>query len=91
MMAREIGVPQIAPANRPELFGIDVVDQPYAGSAMIEYSYGLPPEPIENVPITEGFDPHSALQDNPTAALAIEQFLRTGVVETFCDGVCDPE
>src|SRR5690606_15509200 len=33
VMAREIGVPQIGRANRPDLFAIDVVDQPYAGSA----------------------------------------------------------
>ena len=30
------------------------------------------------------------LADSPEATLTVEQFLRTGVVETFCDGACDP-
>lgn len=91
VMARELGIPQIGPANRPDLFAIDVVEQPYMGSAMVEYDFGLPPEPLENVPMTEGEDPHGKLADIPIAAMTVEQFLRTGVVETFCDGVCDPE
>lgn len=90
VMARELGIPQIGPANRPELFGIDVVDQPYTGSAMVEYDFGLPPEPIINVPMTAGEDPHGKLAEVEAAAMTVEQFLRTGVIETFCDGVCDP-
>jgi hypothetical protein len=89
VMAREIGIPQIAPVNRT-LYGIEEVEAPYVGSAMIEYGWGLPPEPIENVPMTEGEDPHGKLADSPEATLTVEQFLRTGVVETFCDGACDP-
>jgi hypothetical protein len=57
---------------------------------MIEYSFGLPPEPIENIPMSEGEDPHGKLAEVPNAALTVEQFLRTGVVETFCTDVCDP-
>ncbi len=91
VMAREIGVPQLGPANRPDLFGIDVVEQPYMGSAVIEYDFGLPPEPIENVPMTAGEEPHSKLAEVPAAALTVEQFLRTGVAESFCDGACDPD
>ncbi|MFO7563132.1 MAG: hypothetical protein R6X02_10855 [Enhygromyxa sp.] len=89
-MARELGIPQLAPANR-EVFWIDEVEPPYAGSALIEYDFGLPPVPLTNVPMTEGKDPHGALADVPIAVLTIEQFLRTGVVESFCDGVCDPD
>ena len=61
------------------------------GSAVIEYDWGLPPEPIENVPMTEGENPHGKLADVPGAAMTVEQFLRTGVVETFCDGTCNPD
>lgn len=89
VMARDLGIPQLAPNNR-DLFGIEVVDQPHAGSVLIEYDFGLPPEPITNVPMTEGSDPHGALADVPIAIQATDQFLRTGVVESFCDGVCDP-
>jgi hypothetical protein len=90
VMAREIGIPQIAPVNR-SLWGIDEVEQPYEGSAMIEYGWGLPPEPIENVPMTEGEDPHGALAGSVEATMTVEQFLRTGVVETFCNSSCDPD
>jgi len=89
-MARELGIPQLGPANR-SIFAIDEVTQPYAGSAMIEYDFGLPPVPLINVPMTEGDDPHGALANVPIAVLTIEQFLRTGVAESFCDGVCDPD
>jgi hypothetical protein len=40
--------------------------------------------------MTEGSDPHGALADVPNAILTVEQFLRTGVAENSCDGVCDP-
>ena len=89
MMAREIGVPQIAPENR-EIFGVETVAQPYTGSALIEYDWGLPAEPLTNVPMTEGEDPHGKLAGSAEGTQTVEQFLRTGVVETFCDGPCDP-
>ncbi|KIG19221.1 hypothetical protein DB30_04686 [Enhygromyxa salina] len=90
VMARELGIPQLNPAVRP-LFGIDQVEQPYSGSVFIEYDFGLPPIPITNVPMTQGSDPHGALADVPNAILTVEQFLRTGVVENFCNGTCDPD
>ncbi|WP_146155844.1 hypothetical protein [Enhygromyxa salina] len=89
VMARELGIPQLEPIVRP-VFGIDEVAQPYAGSALIEYDFGLPPIPLTNVPMTAGSDPHGALADVPNALYTVEQFLRTGVVESFCNGVCDP-
>ena len=89
IMVRELGVPSLRPVNR-SLFGIDEVDQPYTGSAFIEFDFGLPPVPITNIPMTEGSDPHGALVDVPNAFVMVEQFLRTGTLETYCDGVCDP-
>ena len=89
IMVRELGVPSLRPVNR-SLFGIDEVDQPYTGSAFVEFDFGLPPVPITNIPMTEGSDPHGALVDVPNAFVMVEQFLRTGTLETYCDGVCDP-
>ncbi len=91
LMARELGIPQVGPAARPDLFGIDVVSQPYTGSAMVEYDFGLPPEPIVNLPMSEGEDPHGKLGGIPEAGQTVENFLRTGVVETYCTDVCDPD
>lgn len=91
IMARAIGgVVNIAPENRP-LWGIASAPAPYTGSAMVEYEFGLAPEPTTNIPPSDGEDPHGKPRKLPSAAKMLDQFLRTGVVETFCDGVCDPE
>ncbi|MCY1054980.1 hypothetical protein [Nannocystis sp. SCPEA4] len=91
IMARAIGgVANIAPENRA-LWGIDSAAAPYTGSAMVEYDFGLAPEPTTNIPPSDGEDPHDKPRKLPGAAQMLDQFLRTGVVETFCEGVCDPE
>ncbi|WAS91997.1 hypothetical protein [Nannocystis punicea] len=91
VMARAIGgVASIAPENRA-IWGIDSAAGPYTGSAMVEYDFGLAPEPTTNIPASDGEDPHGKPRRLPSAAQMLDQFLRTGVVETFCDGACDPE
>ena len=40
--------------------------------------------------MSEGEDPHGKLADVAEAGMTLDQFLRTGVIETFCDGICDP-
>lgn len=90
IMARAIGAKQLQPVNR-SIFDIDEVAAPYSGgSAMIEYSFGLPPEPIVNLPMDQGEDPHGKIKDVPAAGQALRTFLETGVVEATCDGPCDP-
>mgnify|MGYP001788184685 CR=1 FL=1 len=91
IMARTIGgVVNIAPTNRT-IFGIDEVPGPYVGSAMIEYSFGLAPEPTTNIPPTDGEDPHGKVRKLGVAEKSLDQFLRTGTIESFCDGPCDPD
>lgn len=91
IMARAIGgVANILPENRA-IWGIEGAEAPYTGSAMVEYEFGLAPEPTTNIPPSDGEDPHGKPRKLPSAAQMLDQFLRTGVVETFCDGVCDPE
>ncbi|MEX1366038.1 MAG: hypothetical protein AB1Z98_23120 [Nannocystaceae bacterium] len=90
VMARAIGAVNIAPTNRTP-WGIPEAPSPVNGSAMIEHDFGLPPEPLGNEPMREGDDPHGELQNVPTAAVAVEHFLRTGEAVSFCDGVCDPD
>jgi hypothetical protein len=89
VMARAIGVKQLRPVNR-SIFGIDEVDAPYTGSAVIEYDFGLPPEPTTNVPDRDGADPHGAMKGVPAAGEVLKQFLETGVVNATCSGKCDP-
>lgn len=90
VMARAIGAKSLLPANR-KIFGVEEVQAPYSGSAIIEASFGLPPEPITNTPMREGEDPHGKLRKVPVAAETLRQFLDTGVANALCNGVCDPD
>ena len=90
VMARSIGAVNMAPTNRP-VWGLEEVRGPTTGSAMIEHDFGLPPEPLTNVPMTEGSDPHGALAGVPTALETMQTFLRTGETVMLCDGECDPD
>lgn len=90
VMARAIGAPNVIPANRA-IWGVDEAMAPIDGSAMIEYSFGLPPEPLDNVPMREGDDPHGAIRPLMSAQRTIHEFFDTGIVNNYCDGPCDPE
>lgn len=92
VMARAIGAPPLE--TSAELFwGMEPVADGHEGSATIMYDFGLPPIPIENVPMQEGADPHGAIFELPggEGLTTLEAFLRTGVVVNACDGVCDPD
>ena len=91
IMARAIGgVVNLAPELRT-IWGIDAKGAPHTGSAMVEYDFGLAPEPTTNIPPTDGEDPHGKVRKLASAEQMLDQFLRTGVIESFCDGACDPE
>jgi hypothetical protein len=89
VMARTIGAVNLGPVNR-DVWGLDVVEGSYEGSAMIEYDFGLPPEPIHNVPMREGSDPHGSIVNVPAAVQAVSTFLETGIAVNGCDGPCNP-
>jgi hypothetical protein len=89
LMARTIGLSNLKPAVRP-IFGIDEIAAPHEGSALIEYDFGLPPEPITNVPMREGDDPHGAMKGVPAAGQVLQHFLETGVVNQYCTDTCNP-
>lgn len=88
VMARAMGAPNLAPVNR-SLFGIEDRTGPIAGSAMIEFDFGLGPEPVDNLPMREGRDPHNRIAEIPVAYVMAEQWFRTGVLEQLCEGPCD--
>jgi hypothetical protein len=89
IMARAIGARNLRPTNRAP-FGIEEVDGPATGSGMIEFDFGLPAEPLENVPMSEGQDPHGRLREIDAAFRTSAQFFRTGELVNLCDGACDP-
>jgi hypothetical protein len=88
VMARTIGVPLLA-ENPREVWGLEQVEGP-VGSALVEYDFGLPPEPLGNEPMREGEDPHGRLTDVPAAVQTATQYFLTGEAVNYCDGVCDP-
>ncbi|MEX1368857.1 MAG: hypothetical protein AB1Z98_37360 [Nannocystaceae bacterium] len=90
VMARTIGVPLLTPSTR-SIWGVDEVVSGHVGSAMIEHDFGLPPIPLDNVPMREGSDPHGILWSYDAGIDELEHFLRTGEVLSFCEGPCDPE
>jgi hypothetical protein len=55
----------------------------------VEYDFGLPPDPVENLPQRECEDPHGKLRKLDEARQQLDRFLRTGVIDNFCGGgVC---
>ncbi|MGE0324316.1 MAG: hypothetical protein AB7K71_18990 [Polyangiaceae bacterium] len=86
IMARAMGAKNFAPVNR-SIFGLEEATGPFSGSGIIEYDFGLPPEPITNEPMREGADPHPRIREVPSAGDTLNNFLRTGVVNATC-GPC---
>ena len=87
-MARTIGIPVLA-ENPREVWGLEQAEGP-VGSALVEFDFGLPPEPLGNEPMREGEDPHGRLTEVPAASQIALHYFQTGEVMNFCDGVCDP-
>ncbi|MBK8718198.1 MAG: hypothetical protein IPN32_26235 [Deltaproteobacteria bacterium] len=89
IMARSLGVPLVDAGVR-DVFGLETVPSPApAGSAFIEYDFGLPPEPACALPQRACDDPHGSIRVLPEAAEQLDHFLREGeVVNTCPGGVC---
>jgi hypothetical protein len=87
-MARSAGVSHFDTGIR-EVWGLPVVSDSHMGSALVEYDFGLPPDPVCNLPQTACNDPHGRLRRLDSAREQIDLFLRTGEIANFCDnGIC---
>ena len=87
--ARAVGAAMVDPAVRP-VWGLDAVAPGFSGHAYVEYAYlDTPDEPIENTPPDSAFDTHECVRREPAAQQQVMTFLRTGVIEHYCDGACD--
>ena len=88
IMARAVGVPHLDTGVR-EVWGLDPVMVSNEGSTYVEYDFGLPEMPLENIPFEECDDPHGKLRQLPEARAQLDTFFRTGVVENTCtNGIC---
>ncbi len=90
IMARVLDAKTIAPQTRP-IYEVAEVEGPHAGSAIVEYDFGLPEDPLENQPQRAGEDPHGKVKSLAAAQAQLDHFFRTGEVIHTCDGTCDPE
>jgi hypothetical protein len=96
LLARTLGAKNLAPANR-DVWGLEAAGAPIAsGSAMIEYSFGLPASPDTNTPpvgpaYPDSDDPHDKVRKLSVSHDVTSKFLRDGEVDAFCSGPCDPE
>ena len=95
IMARSIGVNLIRSndAMKPfprEVFGLQPIDAPTdGGSGFIEYDFALAPEPLTNMPATDGCNPHDRVRELTPSFEQQDVFFRTGRIEWFCDGICN--
>lgn len=64
---------------------VETVDEG-TGAVYVEYDFGLPPDPVCNLPQYACEDPHGKLRILESARQQLDTFLRTGSVENFCDG-----
>ncbi len=86
--ARAVGAKHLDTGIR-EVWGLEQVSGQNPGSTYVEYDFGLPEDPLENVPQEACEDPHGKLRRLEEARLQLDTFFQTGVVENFCtDGVC---
>ena len=91
LLARAVGARALEPVNI-EHYGIEPIEGPVEeGNVFVDFSFGLPPVPEENVPMEEGDDPHGRLATLDSATTMAFLFLKTGAVEAVCEGACDPE
>ncbi len=88
VMARTMGMEHVDTGIR-DIFGLETVIAPHDGSGIVEYDFGLPPDPVGNTPQTACDDPHGKLRQLDEFRQQLDAFFRTGIIENYCtDGVC---
>lgn len=89
IMARAYGASLVDPIAR-EVWGLDTKSPPFEGSAIVEFDFGVEEEPLAQ-PGNLDDNPHWKVRYSDPGRQQITTFLQEGVVNHFCDGVCDPD
>lgn len=93
LLAREVGVPLLAPAARVP-YGFAPEEGPL-DSAFVTVDFGVDPLPGLDARLPtqdERNEVHGALRDLEPLKAQVDAFLRPdGAVQNFCEGPCDPE
>jgi hypothetical protein len=89
VMARAYGASTVSPQTRP-IWGVSEQAPGFSGSALVEYQYtDVPDEPYANIPPDDAYDTHECPRREPSAQLQLRDFLETGIVNHYCDGICE--
>ncbi|MEZ4438240.1 MAG: hypothetical protein R3B72_04085 [Polyangiaceae bacterium] len=88
LMARAAGAKHLRSGLR-DVYGLEAIDGATSGSGYVEYGFGLPDEPICNIPMTSCEDPHGLIRKLEASKQQLDTFLRTGELVNACpDGIC---
>jgi len=90
-MARAYGAVQVTDSPYQDIYGVEQVSSPHAGSAIAEYFHNTPDIPFENLPPDDEYDTHEDTRRTFSAQEQLYHFLSTGEVVNYCDGTCDPD
>ena len=96
VQARTLGIPVHQPVVAPgrstamvPWYGLDAIEYPYEGSAVLLWDSGAELPPDTNQPPSEGHDPHGDPRNTPASIEQIVAFLTTGQVINVCEpGSC---
>lgn len=95
VMARAIGA-KLLQSDDPampfvrEPWGVETAAGPLQDeSALVEYLFDLPPEPLTNLPLDQGCDPHDRVRVLEPSYEQQDHFFRTGEIRWFCQGICN--
>jgi hypothetical protein len=86
IMARTMGAQHVDTGLR-EVWGLETVAST-SGHGLVEYDFGLPPEPRCNRPMRACDDPHGKLRKLDEARAQLAHFFATGEIVSFCNGAC---
>jgi hypothetical protein len=93
IVARTVGAKQLSPAAR-EIYGVtDASSIEPPGSAIVEWSFGLPQAPLTDMGPAmaccgSNNDPHDKISLLQPAYDQIDHFYRTGEIKAYCNDVC---
>ena len=86
--ARALGVPRVA-GSAKEVFGIDEVEAPHAGSGLFVYDFGVDAAFYETAsPADVGNPVHEAVRRSPEALHQLDEFFASGTIINPCEGTC---
>jgi hypothetical protein len=90
--ARALGLKHLKPVSR-DIPGLEQVNSPYDGSALVEFDFGINPLPgILASPPQEENPVHEGVRKLDAVNKQIDMFFNPdGKIVQTCDGVCDPE